>query len=109
MTKLLVGGVDETTPWGHAGDEKPFGTPHVPDSRHDALIEEGSPELGPLIGATEVDDDRVEVGRVIHDVRPKPIDLRAAELEDWSVPEDRLVLAPRQHEPGRSSTGAPAC
>ena len=92
------------TPWGHAGGEKPLGTPHVPDSRHDALIEERIPELGPLIGATEADNDRVEIGRVVHDVRPKPIDLRAAELEDRSVPEDRLVLAPPEHEPGRSAT-----
>jgi hypothetical protein len=103
MTKLLVGGVGELTPWGHAGGEKPLGTPHVPDSRHDALIEERIPELGPLIGATEADNERVEIGRVVHDVRPKPIDLRAAELEDRSVPEDRLVLAPPEHEPGRSA------
>jgi hypothetical protein len=43
VPELLVGVVAEATPRRHSSEEESLGAPHVPDARHEALVEKGIP------------------------------------------------------------------
>ena len=73
-----------------------LGLPEVPDPRDDALVEEDLAERPTLVDVPEPSGLDV----VGEDVRPEPLGAAAVELEDGAVPEDGLLLAAAQHEPG---------
>src|SRR4029453_4418484 len=87
--ELLVVDRFQPQPRREARAPKRLSLPEVPDPRDEALVEEPLPELPCAVLAGQVRHDRVEIGRVVEDVRteaaaPTPGPIR--ELQDRPVP-----------------------
>jgi hypothetical protein len=98
--QVVIGELAEPRPRREPRRPESLGLPEIPDAGDEPLVEQRIAELAALVGAPQVRDDRVEVGRDVEDVGSEPPDDVAGELEHGTVPEHALVLLAAQHQPG---------
>src|SRR5262249_29188334 len=94
--QLLVGALRHEPPGRDTGLPERLRLPHIAYTGNDTLVEQHVAELPALVrGAQPGATDALR-----EDVRPEPGGAPALELQDGTVPENRLVLRPAQDEPG---------
>ncbi len=80
-----------------------LGAPDVPDSGHEALVEERLPQIAAVVRSPQPCQHPGEIGRVGEDVGPEAADCAVRQLQDGTAAEHGLVLAAAEHEPGQAS------
>src|SRR5690242_1565682 len=97
--QLVLAHVAERPPRGDAFGPKRLDLPDVPDTRDEALVEQGVADLAVRWRAAEALDHLVVVGRLREDVGAEAERDAAVELEDRPVPENAGMLLASQDEP----------
>src|SRR5438067_12938114 len=90
--QVVVGDLGERPPRRNAGLPQTLGFPHVPDPGHEPLVEQRVPDLAVAAGCAQVDEHRLEVRRLVQNVRAEAAQAGgAAKLEGGAGPQDALV------------------
>jgi hypothetical protein len=112
---LLFGHARQAPPRVDRGVPAALGLPHVPDARHDPLVEQRVAEPARGVVVAKAPEDLVAVQLVREDVRPQrrqplvePGPALGHQLEHGAVELDDVVLRRADHEPGAAGRAAPA-
>ena len=84
--ELLVGDLLEPEPRREQRLPERLSLPDVADAGDEPLVEQGVADLPCLVGAAQVGEHRLEVGRRGQDVRPEPPNRPRMQLEHGAVP-----------------------